>query len=98
MVPRDADGSRARAEIEFLVLRGDAAALRVVVRDEPLVQEVLGLEVEVEGVGRAERIPGLPDHRAGVEVVRGARWAAAQLRNETIDAPPRVGDGPAEGE
>src|SRR5437660_8214772 len=55
VVARDADRSRPRPEVELLVFDRDAAALRIVMRDDPLVQEVLVLHIEVEGVGRAER-------------------------------------------
>src|SRR6188768_1760325 len=50
LVRRHADRSRPRAEVEFLVLDRQAAALRVVVSDDALVEEVLRQQVVVEPV------------------------------------------------
>src|SRR5690242_8576011 len=70
MILWHADLAGARAEVELLVLDRDPAALRVVVRDDVLVQEVLVLHVEVERVAAAEGVPRLADHGRRVQVVR----------------------------
>src|SRR5690606_564304 len=62
---------RAAADVHRPVLEADAAALRVVVRAERLVDQFALLDVVLESVSHAVPVARRADVRVGVERVRG---------------------------
>ena len=92
MILGDAARDEAARVVERLVFRGNAAALRIVIRGQPLLQEGVLLQVVVEAVGAADAVAHPVHVRGGAEKVRRVRGivVAGQVGNE---APPAPGDG-----